>query len=75
MGRLGYNPDLCAELERNIEDEAAAREKYYILLNRFLPELSDSELRDIEEIISEEMKHTNILTQMIFRRNGIIAED
>lgn len=65
---------LFVELEDNIADEATAREKYYRLLSKFGYLLDKSEIDDIREIISEELKHTNLLNAMIQRRNGIIAE-
>ncbi len=66
---------LCVELEKNIADEAEAREGYYRLLSKFSYLLSDGELGDFEEIIAEELKHTNLLNAMIRRRNGIVAEN
>ena len=65
---------LFVELEDNIADEATAREKYYRLLSKFGYLLDKSEIDDIREIISEELKHTNLFNAMIQRRNGIIAE-
>lgn len=65
---------LFAELEDNIADEATAREKYYKLLSKFGYLLDKSEIDDIREIISEELKHTKLLNAMIQRRNGIVAE-
>lgn len=72
------NPDefgLFVELEKNIADEAEAREGYYRLLSKYDYLLSDREIADFREIISEELKHTNLLNSMIRRRNGIIAEN
>ena len=66
--------ELFIELEKNIADEAEAREGYYKLLSKFQFLLTQRELEDFEEIISEELKHTNLLNAMIQRRNGIIAE-
>lgn len=65
---------LFAELEKNIADEAEARLGYYILLTKFEYLLDEKERKDFEEIISEELKHTNLLNAMIQRRNGIVAE-
>jgi hypothetical protein len=72
------NPDefgLFVELEKNIADESEAREGYYRLLSKYDYLLSDREIADFREIISEELKHTNLLNAMIRRRNGIIAEN
>lgn len=66
---------LCRELEKNIADEAEARMGYYQLLDLYDYMFTSKELDDIREIISEELKHTILLEQMIKRRNGIIAED
>ena len=67
--------DFLAELEDNIADEAAARRKYYKLLADFEEFLSFHEQDLIEEIISEEMKHSKILAEIIYRRNRIKAEE
>lgn len=66
--------ELMAELEDNISDEAEARQKYYELLAKYEHLFSYQEIEDIREIIAEELKHTNILNKMIWRRNHIIAE-
>ena len=66
---------LCEILEHNISEEAKARAEYYRLLECFERELSESEKREIKEIISEELKHSEILTRMIVRRSGIVAEN
>ncbi len=65
---------LFVELEKNIADESEARMSYYALLTKFENMLSDEEISQIEEIISEELKHTNLLNSMIQHRNKIIAE-
>lgn len=65
---------LFVELEKNIADEAEAREGYYRLLREYEDLLTSKELADFREIISEELKHTNLLNAMIRRRNGITAE-
>ena len=72
---MNYTNALLAELEDNIADEATARQNYYLLLEDYDDELSDAEKRAIEEIIAEELKHTKVLSDMIWRRNHIIAED
>ena len=66
---------LCQLLEQNIADEANAREGYYKILHCFADDLSSTEKREIREIIAEELKHSEILTRMIYRRTGIVAED
>lgn len=65
---------LCEVLEHNISEEAKARAEYYRILESFERELSESEKKEIEEIISEELKHSEILARMIVRRSGIKAE-
>lgn len=74
MGIKEDEQALFAELEKNIADEAEARQGYYILMAKFGYLLEEKEFRDFREIISEELKHTNLLNDMIQRRNGIIAE-
>lgn len=66
---------LCQVLEGNIADEAAARQGYYQLLEKFEDEFSTREIQEIREIIAEELKHSEILTKMIYRRTGIVAEN
>ena len=65
---------LCQMLERNIADEAEAREGYYKILDYYESELSDREIQELREIIAEELKHSDILMKMIYRRTGIVAE-
>ena len=48
---------------------------YYELIERYASLLSKSEMEDFEEIISEELKHSEILSRMIRKRTGIIAEE
>lgn len=62
-------------LEKNIADEAEAREGYFAIFEKYFNELSMEEIWDIKEIIAEELKHSNILSEMIERRTKIIAED
>lgn len=71
---MNYTNAFLAELEDNIADEAIARQKYYSLLEKYGDELSAAEKCKIEEIISEELKHSDTLAGMIWRRNHIIAE-
>ena len=65
---------LCEILEHNVSEEAKARAEYYRILESFERELSESEKKEIQEIISEELKHSDILARMIRRRTGITAE-
>ena len=65
---------LFKEIENNIADEAEARQGYYLLMEEYSHLLTDSEIEDIREIISEELKHSILLNNMIRRRNGIVAE-
>lgn len=62
-------------LEKNIADEAEAREGYFAIFEKYFNELSMEEIWDIKEIIAEELKHSNILSEMVERRTKIIAED
>lgn len=66
---------LCQLLEENIADEAEARQGYYKILHCFEDDLSATERRELREIIAEELKHSEILTRMIYRRTGIVAEN
>ena len=65
---------LCQLLEQNIADEAEAREGYYKILECFEGDLSETEKKELREIIAEELKHSEILARMIYRRTGIVAE-
>ena len=65
---------LCQLLDQNIADEAEAREGYYKILDYYESELSDREIQELREIIAEELKHSDILMKMIYRRTGIVAE-
>ena len=66
---------LFQTLEHNIADEANAREEYYRLLEMFQMELTSKEKDEIREIIAEELKHSEMLAKMIYRRTSIVAED
>ena len=66
---------LCQILEKNIADEAEAREGYYKIFECFDNELSEREKQEIREIIAEELKHSEILSRMVYRRTGIAAEN
>ena len=66
---------LCQILEKNIADEAEAREGYFKIFECFKDELSERERQEIREIIAEELKHSEILARMIYRRTGIAAEN
>ena len=65
---------LCQLLEENVADEAEARQGYYKILEQFGFNLSEREKQDLREIIAEELKHSDILAKMIYRRTGIVAE-
>lgn len=65
---------LCQLLEQNIADEAEAREGYYKILEMYNLELTEREKEEIREIIAEELKHSDRLARMIYRRTGIVAE-
>ena len=67
--------DLVATLETNIAAEADARRDYYTLLQYFYSDFTIEEIKQIEEIIAEELKHTEILRDMIVRRTHILAEE
>ena len=66
--------DFLAELERNVQDEAEARQGYYELLSNYSSLLTEEEINYIGEIISEELKHTVILNEMIEKRSKILPE-
>lgn len=66
--------DLVADLEKNIAAEATARQDYYIILEYWYDELEPEEVEQIKEIIAEELKHSEILRNMIVRRTCILAE-
>ena len=70
-----YKYSLCQLLEQNIADEAEAREGYYKILYCFENDFSEREKQELREIIAEELKHSEILAKMIYRRTGIVAED
>ena len=63
--------DFLIELEKNIADEAEAREGYYRLLRDYKELLSKDK---VEEIIAEELKHSIILEDIIYRINNILPE-
>ena len=65
---------LCQLSEQNIADEAEAREGYFKILDYFANELSEMEISELREIIAEELKHSEILHRMVYRRTGIVAE-
>lgn len=65
---------LCEDLEQNIADEAEAREGYFKLIRYHYDLFSKEEIRLIEVIIAEELKHTEILSEMIKKRTGILPE-
>lgn len=66
--------DFLAELEKNVQDEAEARQGYYKILANYSSLLTEEEINYIGEIISEELKHTVILNEMIEKRSKILPE-
>jgi rubrerythrin len=62
-------------LERNIADEAQAREGYFLIYEKYFNELSMEEIWQIKEIIAEELKHSEILAKMVRKRTKIDAEE
>ena len=65
---------LCQLLEENIADEAEARQGYFKIFEWFGDELTEREKQELNEIIAEELKHSDILRAMTYRRSGIKAE-
>lgn len=65
---------LCAALEHNVAEEALARRHYYELIERFANLLTREEMIEFEEIIAEELKHSELLSRMVYRRTQIEAE-
>ena len=65
---------LCQLLEENIADEAEARQGYYKIFEWYEQELTEREKQELNEIIAEELKHSDILRSMIYRRTRIKAE-
>ena len=74
---ITYEENLAffAELEKNIQDESEARQGYYHMMLKFGYLMEPQEVLDLEEIIAEELKHTRILNEMIYRRNKISPEN
>lgn len=70
----GTKLDFVHWLENAIAGEANARIDYYDLLRLFPENFSKEELSQIEEIIAEELKHTEILSQIVKRVTGIVPE-
>lgn len=74
--------DLLNELEINLVDESQARQSYFTLLRKLENnrrsldnQIYEKYRSDIEEIISEEMKHSKMLDKMIHEISGIIPEE
>lgn len=65
----------CAMLEQLIAEEADARKSYYSLMASYLHLLTKDDIDDVEEIISEELKHSNILSRIVERMTEIRAEE
>lgn len=68
------NFEFCADLEKLIQDEAAARKEYYRFLEAYGWELTFEQIEKIKEIIEEELKHTEILSEMVFKNSKISPE-
>ncbi len=75
MYESGPKYAICQLLESNIADEAEAREGYFKILDCFEDELSEREKQELREIIAEELKHSEILARMVYRRTSIVAEN
>ena len=75
--KISYEEFLAffSELEKNIQDESEARQGYYHMMLKFGYLMTPQEVIDLEEIIAEELKHTRILNEMIYRRNKISPEN
>lgn len=65
---------LCKDIEANIADEAEARKGYYHLMENYSHLLTRIEIGKLEDIIAEELKHTKILSEMVYKRSAISAE-
>ena len=63
-----------AELEKLICEEADARRSYYLCLTKFIHLLTPEEMAQFKEIVSEELKHSAILSQVVERLTKIVAE-
>lgn len=57
----------CALIEANLIDEHQAMTQYHELKNY----LSDSDKKIIDEIISDELNHAELLKQMVYRISRI----
>lgn len=74
-GKQSRKEELCellAEIEENISDEAQARQGYYELME-ILENQKDISI--IEEIISDELNHAELLKEMAQRYSGIKTAD
>ena len=65
---------LCAEIENLVLDEAEARNGYYLCLTKFWDCLSEEEVAQFNEIIAEELKHSDMLSKMVERFSKILPE-
>ena len=65
---------MSAELEYLIGEEARARKDYYLYLTKFDSLLSEEDLSKFKEIISEELKHSKMLSEMVTRISEILPE-
>ena len=62
-------------LEKSIADESEARQGYFEIFKKHFDDLSVEEIWQIKEIVAEELKHTEILQEMVRKRTKIDAED
>lgn len=66
---------ICAELEKLVCEEADARRSYYILLTKFSPLLEEEDRNSFNLIISEELKHSELISAIVERISKISAEE
>ena len=66
---------LGAELEKLVAEEAEARRSYYLCLTKFSHLFEEEEVLLFNEIISEELKHSDILSGIVFRLTKNSAEE
>ena len=67
--------EFCADIENIIAHEAFARRSYYDLQAKYGKLIYSDEIAQLNEIIAEELKHSEILRDMIYRRTKILPEE
>ena len=72
--------NVANEIQYNVTAESEAINKYNNLKaciqhSTLAAELKEAMLEDIDEIISEELKHQNMLQEIYSELTGIVAED